>query len=408
MLLSYRHTRTACFVGYITQAIVNNLSPLLFLTFQREFSISLTQISLIITLNFAIQMAVDFLSAYFIDRLGYRFCIVAAHFLSVLGLVCLSVLPGVTAPYPALLAATALSAVGGGLLEVLVSPLMEALPSQRKNNEMSLLHSFYCWGHVGVVLLSTAYFRLFGTQSWRFLPLLWALVPLLNGVVLLKAPIRTLNEGKQPMRLHRLLVSPVFWVMLLLMICAGASEQAMSQWASLFAEMGLQVSKTLGDLLGPCCFALLMGLARFFFSRTRLSIHRGILFSGILCAVSYLITIFSPHPLLSLVGCAVCGFSVGAMWPGVYSLAVRELPAGGTAMFALLALAGDIGCCSGPSLVGAVSDSVIQRGSSLLSAVLPGSPLSQTALKTGFLAAILFPLVMILSVAALKRIGKKS
>ena len=404
MKLTYRHTRNACFTGYVTQAIVNNLCPLLFLTFQQQFSITLSQISLIITLNFVIQMIVDLLSAHWIDRIGYRAAIVAAHAFTVLGLAGLCVFPFVLPPYAGLLTATFLNAVGGGLLEVLVSPMVEALPSEHKEREMSLLHSFYCWGHMAVVILSTVYFLLFGTSHWRYLPLLWALVPLVNGLILLKAPLCTLSEAGRTLSVARLIRMPLFWLMFLLMLCAGASEQAVSQWASLFAEEGLRVSKTLGDLLGPCAFALLMGISRVLFSRGKLSIQKALFFSGLLCIVSYLTVIFSPWPLLSLIGCAVCGFSVGVMWPGVFSLSSVKLPAGGTAMFALLALAGDIGCCAGPSLVGAVSDSLLSGASALAAShVHP----EQQALRIGFLAAMVFPVILSICMMFFQRKGRK-
>ena len=403
MRFTYRHTRLACYTGYITQAIINNLSPLLFLTFQQEFSISLTQISLIITLNFFIQMAVDLLSACFVDRIGYRVCTVSAHVLCVLGLAGLSVLPRLMPPYAGLLTATMLNAVGGGLLEVLVSPLIEALPSDHKEREMSLLHSFYCWGHVGVVLLSTVYFLALGTSRWHILPLLWALVPLGNAILFTKTPLCLLRSESGPLSIRKLIGLPLFWLMFLLMVCSGASEQAMSQWTSLFAEEGLQVSKTLGDLLGPCFFALLMGLSRLLFSRGVMPVEKGILFSSLLCVASYLVTVFSPWPLVSLISCAVCGFSVGVMWPGTFSLAARRIPGGGTAMFAFLALAGDIGCCGGPSLVGAVSDGVISRDASFLNALWHSMPLPQAALKTGFLAALIFPALMAVGITALRK-----
>ena len=403
MPLTYRHTRNACFTGYVTQAIVNNLSPLLFLTFQQDFSISLSQIGLIITLNFAIQMLVDLLSAHFVDQIGYRVCIVAAHVFTVLGLAGLSVLPRVLPAYAGLLIATAFNAVGGGLLEVLVSPLVEALPSEHKEREMSLLHSFYCWGHMAVVLLSTGYFLLFGTKNWRCLPLLWALVPLVNGIIFVKTPLCTLQEEGRTLSIGKLVQMPLFWLMFLLMICSGASEQAVSQWASLFAEEGLNVNKTLGDLLGPCAFALLMGLSRMIFSKGAMPIRKALVLSGSLCVVSYLIVVFSPWPLLSLIGCAICGFSVGVMWPGVFSLSSQLLPAGGTAMFALLALAGDIGCCSGPSLVGAVSDGLLASGQALPAMRSSLDNPAQGALRMGFLAAIVFPLILSLCIALLKR-----
>lgn len=260
MTFSYRHTRIACYMGYITQAITNNLSPLLFLTYQQEFSLSLSQISLMITVNFSVQIAVDLLSTKFVDKIGYRASMILAQVLSITGLIGLGILPALLTHYTALMLSTVLCALGGGLLEVLVSPILEALPSDRKASEMSLLHSFYCWGHVGVVLLSTAYFLLIGRSYWRVLPLLWALVPMATGVLFAKVPLCKLTQDGQSMPVRRLAITPVFWVFMLLMVCAGASEQAMSQWASLFAEKGLNVSKTLGDLLGPCAFATLMGV----------------------------------------------------------------------------------------------------------------------------------------------------
>lgn len=408
MQLSVRSTKTACYVGYVTQAILNNLSPLLFLTFQREFSVSLSQISLIITLNFFIQMTVDLLSARFVDKLGYRPCVIAAHILSVAGLCCLSLLPGLVSPYFALLFATALCAIGGGLLEVLVSPIIEALPVERKESEMSLLHSFYCWGQVGVVLLSTGYFLLFGTENWRILPLIWALIPLANTFLFARVPLWKLTAEGEGMRIFQLCRLPVFWLMMLLMLCAGACEMAMSQWASLFAEMGLQVSKTVGDLLGPCAFAGLMGLARLLFGRAKkIKTETALLVSGILCMCCYLVTVLSPWPLLALLGCAVCGFSVGVMWPGTFSVAAANIPKGGTALFALLALAGDVGCCSGPTVVGLISDSVIAKGSSFLNSLLPVASLSLAALKSGFLLALIFPVLLCAGILMLQKQKKK-
>ena len=391
MALTYRHTRNACFISYVAQAIINNLPPLLFLTYSEQFSVSLTQISLLITVNFAIQMCVDFLSAHLIDKIGYRASIVIAHVTAVLGLVCLSLLPGSMDAYAGLLIATVLGAIGGGLLEVLVSPMVEALPSKNKEKEMSLLHSFYCWGHVAVVLLSTAYFLLFGTKNWHFLPLAWAILPFINLLLFIRAPLCTLSEAGRTLKPRQLARLPLFWLFFALMICSGASEMAMSQWTSYFAEAGLRVYKATGDLLGACSFAFLMGLSRLLFSKGRLSVEKAIFFSALLCVISYLTAVFSPWPLLALIGCGVCGFSVGVMWPGVYSLAAKKLPMGGTAMFALLALAGDIGCCSGPSVVGAVSDRVLAGGS------LVGFSAAPTmAMKAGFLVAALFPLLLTL------------
>ncbi len=388
MHLTHRHTLYASYLGYITQAIINNLPALLFVAFQRDFGFSLEMISLIISLNFGTQILVDFLASKYVDRIGYRPCIVAAHVASALGLASLSVLPDwLPSPFAGILIAVVLNAIGGGLIEVLVSPIVESLPGEEKAGAMSLLHSFYCWGHMGVVLLSTLFFALAGAASWRALPLLWAVVPALNALLFARVPMDVSAVQGEGMPLKRLFSSRVFWTLFLLMICAGASEQGMSQWSSLFAETGLRVSKTLGDLLGPCAFAALMGLSRLLYgvAGSRIDLRRAMRLSGALCVLSYLLAAFAPHPVLSLAGCALCGLSVGLMWPGTFSLATQTHPQGGTAMFALLALAGDVGCAGGPALVGLVSSA------------------AGGALKAGLLAAILFPAALIALVMALAK-----
>jgi fucose permease len=389
--LTYRHTLAASYLGYVSQAIVNNLAPLLFLTFQRQFDISLGRLALLISLNFTIQLLVDLAAAHFIDKIGYRIAAVSAHLFCAAGLVFMGILPFIMPdPYIGLVVSVVITALGGGLLEVIISPIVEALPGERKAAAMSLLHSFYCWGYVLVVVLSTLYFNLAGIENWRYLPMLWALLPLGNLFLFAKTPMKTLiDESTQAMPLGFLLRRQVFLMLFLLMICSGASEQAMSQWASFFAEAGLRVSKTMGDLLGPCAFALLMGLSRVFFGlqKGEFKLERILLISGVLCMTSYLITVFSPFPLLSLAGCALCGLSVGVMWPGTFSLTSRVFPLGGTAMFAVLALAGDVGCAAGPGLVGLI--------------------MNKTTLTAGLLAAIVFPILLVLCIVRLKVAGIK-
>ncbi len=356
--LTYRHTIAASYIGYITQAIINNFPALLYLTFQNDYQISLEQISLLISLNFGIQLLVDLASAYFVDRIGYRICLIAAHLFSFAGLCCLAILPGLLPiPFVGLLLSYMLSAIGGGLIEVLISPLVEACPTENKSAHMSLLHSFYCWGVVGMIALSTLYFFLLGTGNWKYLTLIWALLPLANAFFFLKVPIVSLSEEKGGMKIREILSDRIFYLLALLMICAGASELALGQWASAFAEAGLNVNKSIGDLAGPCMFAVLMGTARVLSSKLTRKIHIAtqMIFSAGLCIAAYLLVTLAPNPILSLIGCALCGFSVGVMWPGTYSIASECSPGGGTALFALLALAGDLGCTTGPLLVGILS-----------------------------------------------------
>ena len=380
----YKKTMYACFVGYITQAVINNFAPLLFLTFQSSYAIPLTQITVLVTFNFGIQLLVDLLSTKFVDRIGYRPCILAAHVFAAAGLVGLAFLPDLLPdPFVGLLLSAGLYAVGGGLIEVLISPIMEACPTENKEKAMSLLHSFYCWGQVGVVLLSTLFFALFGIENWKILALIWAIIPLANLVVFAKAPIGSLiEEGARGMTLRELFSTKLFWALMLIMVSAGASEQSISQWASTFAEKGLGVSKAVGDLAGPMAFAFLMGVARAFYGKygDRINLDRFMTLSGVLCVVSYLCISLIPSPIVGLVGCAVCGLSVGIMWPGGFSKAAACLRNGGTALFALLALAGDLGCTSGPTLVGMVSGAFGDD------------------LKTGILAAAVFPVLLILGV----------
>ena len=379
MALTYKTTIFSCFTGYVVQAIVNNFVPLLFITFQNSYHIPLSQITLLVSINFGVQLLVDLLSAKFVDKIGCRASIVTAHAAAAAGLICLPILPELMDPFTGILISVIIYAIGGGIIEVLISPIMESCPTDNKEKAMSLLHSFYSWGHLGVVLISTLFFSLAGIGSWRLLAFIWALIPIINGILFLKAPLQPLvSEGERGMTLKELFHSKLFWIFMLMMLSAGASELSVSQWASAFAEQGLGISKTAGDLAGPLTFAALMGIARLIYGKygDRFNLNKFMLTSGLLCILSYLLAGLSPWPALSLIGCGLCGFSVGIMWPGTLSHAAAALRAGGTAMFAMLALAGDLGCAAGPTLVGFVSNSA---GGNM---------------KPGILAAIVFPVIL--------------
>lgn len=391
---NYQLTMYACFIGYIVQAIVNNFLPLLFVTFQKTYSIPLTQITLLITLNFGIQLVIDMLSAGFVDKIGYRASTIIAHVCSAAGLVLLTVLPeAFPDPFAGILIAVFIYAIGGGLIEVLISPILEACPTDNKEKAMSLLHSFYCWGHVGVVLISTLFFTLFGIENWKILAVCWAVVPAVNIILFVKAPIYSLHEeGETGLTLKQLFTRKVFWVMMLMMLCAGASEQAVSQWASTFAEQGLGVSKTIGDLAGPMSFAALMGLSRLLYGKfgDKLDLDKFMRMSCLLCIAAYLCISLVPLPAVGLVGCAVCGFSVGIMWPGTFSKASAAVKGGGTALFAMLALAGDVGCSGGPTLAGFISGCF------------------NGELRAGILAAIVFPVLLLIGIQLAKKLANNS
>ena len=381
MKFDYKKTMYACFVGYIVQAIVNSFVPLLFVTFQETYNIPLTQITLLITVNFVVQLLIDLLSAGFIDKIGYRAAVILAHICAAAGLALLTILPEIVPdPFVGILIAVFVYAIGGGLIEVLISPIIEACPTDNKESAMSLLHSFYCWGCTGVVLISTIFFTIFGISHWKILTLLWTILPLANMLLFTKVPIYSLQEeGEKGMNLGELFREKMFWILMLMMVCSGAAEQSVSQWASTFAEKGLGITKSVGDLVGPMLFSILMGLSRLLYGKygEKWDLDRFMKFSCVLCIVSYLCISLIPVPMVELLGCGLCGFSVGILWPGTFSKAAAALRRGGTLLFAMLALAGDLGCSGGPTLVGFVSSGLGDN------------------LRLGIFAGIIFPILLL-------------
>ncbi len=390
---NYNKTITAGFMAYIVQSVVNNFVPLLFVVFNESFNIPLTKITFLVTINFSLQLIMDISSVFFIDRIGYRAAILIAHISAIAGLIALAILPNIMPnPYVGILIAVMLYAIGGGLIEVIVSPLIQACPFGNKEAAMSMLHSFYCWGSVGVVLISTIFFKLFGIESWPIMAIIWAILPIVNTILFSKVPIpNIIPEGESGMTIKELLSVKVFWVLMIMMVCAGASEQAVSQWASAFAEKGLGLTKTMGDLAGPMLYAVMMGISRTFYGKVgdRIDLDKIMLLGVIVCIASYICIAISPNPAVSLIACSISGLSVGLMWPGTFSKAANALPVGGTAMFALLALGGDIGCTSGPTLAGIVSG------------------MMNNNLKLGIAAAIVFPIILLVCLLRINRMGDK-
>lgn len=392
MKSKYQKTLIACYLGFITQAITANFTPLLFLTFHRTYQISLGRIAFISTAFFFTQLLVDLFCAKYVDRIGYRRSVIASEVFSASGLIGLAFLPSLLPdPYVGILISVIIYAMGSGLIEVLVSPIVEACPFDNKESVMSLLHSFYCWGSVGVILLSTIFFAIFGIENWRILACIWALIPLYNTFNFISCPIESLTEEGEGLSIRQLCHIPIFWIALILMVCAGASEISMAQWASAYVESALGISKNIGDIIGPCLFAIMMGISRFFYGKygEKLDLMKFMISSGILCLICYLLAALAPLPFLNLVGCSLCGFSVGIMWPGTISIASKKIPLGGTAMFALLAMAGDLGGAVGPGIVGLVTQAANDN------------------LKIGVLAGCVFPAVLVLSVLLLKRKREK-
>lgn len=385
---NYENTIRACFIGYIVQGIVNNFVPLLFITFQSQYGIPLSEITMLITINFMLQLGVDLASAFFIDKIGYRASTLLAHGFAAAGLIMLAILPEVMNPFWGLVVSVLFYAVGGGLLEVVISPMVEACPSKHKARTMSMLHSFYCWGTVGVIAVSTLFFAVFGIHNWRTLAVLLAIIPIANGIFFAKAPIAALSADENGgLAIKQLFGKKIFWVFLLIMCCSGASEQAVSQWASAFAEKALGISKSVGDIAGPTLFSALMGVSRLIYGKFggKISLDKMMISSSLLCVLAYLVISLSASPAMGLIGIAVSGFAVGILWPGAYSKAAVSIKGGGTSMFALLALAGDLGCSGGPTFAGRIAASAGDN------------------LKTGILAAVVFPAVLTAALVLMRK-----
>ena len=385
---NYKKTLIACYLGFVTQAITANFTPLLFITFISTYGITLEKIAMIPLVFYLTQLLIDLAAAKLADKIGYRTCVVASQVISAVGLALMAILPEVLSkPFIGILISVVLYAVGSGLIEVLVSPIVEACPFENKEGTMSLLHSFYCWGAMGVILGSTFFFAMFGVENWKVLTFIWAFVPFYNTFNFVTCPIERLVEDGKSMGIRKLLKTPIFWLMILLMVCSGASEASMAQWASAFTESAIGVSKTVGDLAGPCLFALFMGISRVLYGKfsEKLDLTKVMLICGMMCAGCYLLASLSTLPILGLTGCALCGMMVGIMWPGSISISSQNCPKGGTAMFAFLALAGDLGAMASPAMVGNISE------------VAGGN------LKAGFLAATIFPIVLVFGLLLLKK-----
>lgn len=386
---NYKKTLVACYLGFVTQAITANFTPLLFLTFVNTYGVTFEKIAMIPLVFYLTQLLIDFAATKFADKIGYRTCVVVSQVLSAIGLLLMAILPELlSAPFIGILLSVVLYAIGSGLIEVLVSPIVEACPFENKDGVMSLLHSFYCWGAMGVILGSTLFFALFGIEKWKVLVFIWALVPLYNAFNFMNCPIERLVEDGKSMGVRELLKTPIFWLMILLMVCSGASEATMAQWASAFTESAIGVSKTVGDLAGPCLFAMFMGVSRILYGKfsQKLDLTKVMLACGTMCVGCYLLASLSTLPILGLVGCALCGLGVGVMWPGSISISSQRCPRGGTAMFAFLALAGDLGAMVSPAMVGGLSE------------------MAGGNLKTGLFVATMFPLILVVGLLILRKL----
>ena len=399
----------ACEFGITTQSAVNNLAPILFVIFKDNFGISYTMIASLMLFNFLVQIATDFTAIKILGILDYRKSGILAQACAALGLIMLGVLPNIIPIYPALFTSTLFMAFGGGLLEVMVSPIVDSLEKGQSSAKMNMLHSFFCWGQVAVVLTATAAIKLFGSNIWYIIPISWAIVPIISIFMFSVVPIPEIARAERRSGEKLPVKSKAFLFMCFLMVASGASEITMAEWASVFAQKGLGIDKFTGDILGPCLFAVLMGSGRLLFGvfGSRVRLKSALTYYSILCTICYIVAATAKNPYIALFFCALTGFSVSIMWPGVYSYSSSVIKQGKTAMFGILALCGDVGCSLGSWLTGSMSDFSLTFPKVLEFAVRCGISYEQMGLKIGIGCAAVFPLLMSIALISSKTDGDK-
>ncbi len=375
----YFPTKLAGYVGFVVQAIVNNFLPILFIVFQNVYNLSYEKLGRLILFNFATQMFIDLITPKIIAKIGYRKAASLSQGAAAAGLILLGTLPSLmNNTYLAIIISIIIYATGSGLMEVILSPMIEMLPTGNKSGNMAVLHSFYCWGQAFTVLVTTGLVFLFGFKQWYFIPAIWAIIPFLNMFSFLRVPIVQPSPDEKMSTFSELVKKPLFLVYMVMMFCAGASEIAMAEWASIFAQNALGVSKAIGDITGPCAFALFMGTGRVVYAKLskKVSFTKMLVILNIFCFVCYMVVAVCKIPIIALIFCAVCGFTVSISWPGIYSAGARTFTTGGAVMFSVFAMCGDTGCALGPWLIGVLAD--------------------KFSLNVGFAAASVFPLVMVI------------
>lgn len=378
MKSKYTVTKITCYIGYVVQAVINNFLPILFIVFQDIYGLGYEKLARLIAVNFITQIITDFLTPKIVNKIGYRKAIILCQAAATTGLLMLGILPRfVSNVYPVIIFSIIVYAFGSGLIEVLFSPVIEHLPIDNKSGNMSLLHSFYCWGQAFTIIVTTALVSFFGYKGWANIPLVWAVLPFIDMLLFIKAPIVEPKEDEKEQGFKELFKNRKFKLYMLMMLCAGASEIAMAEWASMFAQQSLGVSKVIGDLTGPCLFAIFMGLGRIWYAAVsnKISFTKAIIVLNSICAVCYLGVAFCKISVLALVFCAVCGFTVSISWPGIYSLGAETFPKGNAVMYSTFALCGDMGCCLGPWVLGFVAEFF--------------------GLNAGFAVATVFPITMV-------------
>lgn len=403
----YRLTTISCFVGIFAQAVIINLAALLFMPLMRLHGLTYVQLGTLVAVNFSVQVGSDLVFSGLIDRIGFRRLVLPACLVGSLGLFLFALAP-VLLPgrvFAGLLAATAVYSAAGGLLEVLLSPIVNAIPNEEKGAAMSLLHSFYAWGQMATIILTTLFLFLVGERHWQWMVGFWALLPLANFLLFLKAPFPPSVPEEHRLNMGDLILKP-FCLLAFAAIFFGASaEVLMNQWTSAFMERALLLPKLTGDLFGMCGFALMLGLGRAWHGKygARFDISKALVAMSALAVLCYLVVALAPGSWPGLLACMVCGFATSLLWPGTLIVASERYPLAGAWMFALLAAAGDVGAGLGPWFTGWVVDHAIDTAAALRLEQWLGIGGEQAALRLGILAGTIAPLLALLCHWGMKR-----
>lgn len=399
MQQSYTRLKAACYMTNISMAVVCNLPPLLFLTFRSLYGISYSLLGLLVLVNFCTQLGIDLAFSFFSRRFNIPLAVKLTPALTVAGLFLYAVWPWLfpDSVYVGLVVGTVLFSVAAGLAEVLISPVIAALPSKDPDRAMSGLHSAYAWGAVGVVLLGTVLLLVFGMTNWPWLVLLFALVPLTGFVLYMGQTIPPLQTEEQAGGALRLLRQPGLWLCVLCIFCGGAAEVTMAQWASSYLEQALGISKVWGDVFGVALFSVTLGLGRTLYAKRGRHIARVLTLGAAGAAVCYLTAAVCDQPLVGLAACAFTGLCVSMLWPGSLVVATDRFPTGGVFIYAMMAAGGDLGASVGPQLVGVITDLTLAAGGS-----------EQQGLKLALLGGMLFPLLAVPLFAYVWRTWRKN
>lgn len=392
---SYQLTTISCFVGIFCQAVSSNITAILFIPLMTLYGLSYVHLGLLVGINFTTQVLVDIIASRLVDRYGFRVFVLPSDILAVIGLVLFGLTPVLFDNIlTGLVFSTIIFSASCGLQEVMLSPIVNAIPHNDKGPAMALMHSFYAWGQVATIIITTLFLFFFGIENWQVIVFLWALVPLVNFFMFLAAPFPGVIHENQRMTMRDLILKPFYLVALLAIMGGAATELVMNQWSSTFSEKVLELPKVTGDILGMCGFAVFLGLGRVLYGRygSKINMNNVLVGSAAAAVVCYIAVAISPLPAISLAACAVCGLAASLLWPGTLVITAEKYPLAGAWIFAILAAAGDIGAASGPFAAGVITDltrqmpSILQFAASLQ--LLP----DQFAIRIAILLSAIFPL----------------